>query len=81
MKKIDYVPRNTYVVSAHRVFDALDIISNENNSINYSNEIEMLNILKQSVNLGEEPEVINKHLNDIEAVSYTHLTLPTKRIV
>tara|TARA_B100001540_G_C15658531_1_gene574465 strand:- start:22 stop:750 length:729 start_codon:yes stop_codon:yes gene_type:complete len=75
LKKIDYVPRNTYVVSAHRVFDALDIISNENDSINYSNEIEMLNILKQSVNLGEEPEVINKHLNDIEDMLGTNRVL------
>ena len=66
LKKIDYVPRDTYVVSAHRVFEALDIISNGNDSVNYSNKIEMLNILKQSVNLGEEPEVIKKHLNDIE---------------
>ena len=39
LKKIDYVPRNTYVVRAHRVFDALDIISNENDSINYLNKI------------------------------------------
>ena len=51
LKKIDYVPRDTYVVSAHRVFEALDIISNGNDSVNYSNKI---------------------------AVSYTHLTLPTK---
>ena len=30
------------------------------------NENEMLNILKQSVDLGEDPELINKHLNDLQ---------------
>ena len=75
LKKIDYVPRDTYVVSAHRVFEALDIISNGNDSVNYSNKIEMLNILKQSVNLGEEPEVINKHLNDIKDMLGTNRVL------
>ena len=75
LKKIDYVPRDTYVVSAHRVFEALDIISNGNDSVNYSNKFEMLNILKQSVNLGEEPEVINKHLNDIKDMLGTNRVL------
>lgn len=75
LKKIDYVPRNTYVVRAHRVFDALDIISNENDSINYLNKIEMINILKQSVKLGEESEIINKHLNDIEDMLGTNRVL------
>ena len=30
-KKIDYVPRDTYIVKAHRIFEALDKIANENN--------------------------------------------------
>ena len=35
----------------------------------------MLNILKQSVDLGEDPEVINKHLNGIKDMLGTNRVL------
>jgi len=66
LKKIDYVPKDTYIVKAHRIFDALDKIVNENKPASYSNKSDVINILKEAVELGNNVEVINKHLNDID---------------
>ena len=38
-------------------------------------------ILIGTIKPGETDELIEEHLSELEPVSYTHLTLPTKRIV
>ena len=74
-KKIDYVPRDTYIVKAHRIFEALDKIANENNPAPYLNKREIVNVLKEAVDLGNNIEVINRHKNDIEDMLGTNRIL------
>ena len=56
------MPRDTYIVKAHRIFEALDKIINENKPASYLNKSEIVNVLKEAVNLGNNIEVINLSL-------------------
>ena len=75
LKKIDYVPRDTYIVKAHRIFDALDKIANENEPAPYSDKNEVVKLLKGAVELGNSAEVINKHKDNIDDMLGTNRIL------
>ena len=75
LKKIDYVPRDTYVTSAHRIFEALDIITKNNESAPYYDKFEVINILKNAVQNGDNDMIINKHKNDIQDMLGTNRIL------
>ena len=75
LKKIDYVPRDTYVTSAHRIFEALDIITGNNETAQYSDKLEVISILKNAVHNGDDEVIINKHKNDIEDMLGTNRIL------
>ena len=75
LKKIDYVPRDTYIVKAHRIFDALDKITNENRPAPYSDKNEIVKLLKGAVELGDNSEVIKKHKDNIDDMLGTNRIL------
>ena len=66
MKEINYVPKGTYLVKGHRVFEVLDLIKKENEPTEYTNKREVVDKLKELVSLGENVEYQKRHIENIK---------------
>mgnify|MGYP003954410923 FL=1 len=66
LKEINYVPKGTYLVKSHRLFEVLNLIKNENEPTEYSNKREVVNKLKELVSLGENVEYQKQHIENIK---------------
>ena len=66
LKEINYVPKGTYLVKSHRVFEVLNLIKNENEPTQYTNKREVVNKLKELVSLGENVEYQKQHIENIK---------------
>ncbi len=66
LKEINYVPKGTYLVKSHRVFEVLNLIKTENAPTNYTNKREVVDTLKALVSLGENAEIQKKHIENIK---------------
>ena len=66
LKEINYVPKGTYLVKGHRVFEVLDLIKNENEPTEYTNKREVVDKLKELVSLGENIEYQKQHIENIK---------------
>ena len=66
LKEINYVPKGTYLVKGHRVFEVLDLIKNENEPTEYTNKREVVNKLKELVSFGENIEYQKQHVENIK---------------
>ena len=66
LKEINYVPKGTYLVKGHRVFEVLDLIKNENEPTEYTNKREVVDKLKELVSLGEKVEYQKQHIENIK---------------
>tara|TARA_B100001175_G_scaffold126790_1_gene107885 strand:+ start:552 stop:1298 length:747 start_codon:yes stop_codon:yes gene_type:complete len=66
LKEINYVPKGTYLVKSHRVFEVLDLIKNENEPTEYTNKREVVDKLKELVSLGENVEYQKEHIENIK---------------
>ena len=66
LKEINYVPKGTYLVKGHRVFEVLDLIKNENEPTEYTNKREVVDKLKELVSLGENVEYQKRHIENIK---------------
>jgi hypothetical protein len=66
LKEINYVPKGTYLVKGHRVFEVLDLIKNENEPTEYTDKREVVNKLKELVLLGDNVEYQKQHIENIK---------------
>ena len=66
LKEINYVPKGTYLVKSHRVFEVLNLIKNENQPTEYTNKREVVDKLKELVSLGENVEYQKQHIENIK---------------
>jgi hypothetical protein len=66
LKEINYVPKGTYLVKAHRIFEVLNLIKNENEPTEYTNKREVVDTLKKLVLLGENIEYQEQHIKNIK---------------
>ena len=66
LKEINYVPKGTYLVKGHRVFEVLDLIKKENEPTEYSDKREVVNKLKELVSLGENTDYQKQHIENIK---------------
>jgi hypothetical protein len=66
LKEINYVPKGTYLVKSHRVFEVLNLIKNENEPTHYTNKREVVDKLKELVSLGENVEYQKQHIENIK---------------
>ena len=66
LKEINYVPKGTYLVKSHRVFEVLHLIKFENEPTRYSNKREVVDKLKELVSLGENVEYQKQHIENIK---------------
>ena len=65
LKEINYVPKGTFLVKPHRIFDVLKRIKKNNEAAPYSDKIEVLRILKQAVKNGGNLINQEKHVENI----------------
>ena len=68
LKEINYVPKGTYLVKSHRVFEVLHLIKFENEPTRYSNKREVVDKLKELVSLGENVEYQKQHIENIKGM-------------
>ena len=66
LKEINYVPKGTYLVKSHRVFEVLNLIKNENEPTHYTNKREVVDKLKDLVSLGENTDYQKQHIENIK---------------
>jgi len=66
LKEINYVPKGTYLVKSHRVFEVLNLIKKENEPTQYTNKREVVDKLKELVSLGENVEYQKQHIENIK---------------
>ena len=66
LKEINYVPKGTYLVKSHRVFEVLNLIKNENEPTHYTNKREVVDKLKELVSLGQNVEYQKQHIENIK---------------
>ena len=66
LKEIDYVPKGTYLVKSHRVFEVLDAIKTENEPAEYKNKREIVDTLNTLVQLGENEYYQKQHIDNIK---------------
>ena len=66
LKEINYVPKGTYLVKSHRVFEVLNLIKTENEPTHYTNKREVVDTLKQLVSLGENTDYQKQHIENIK---------------
>ena len=69
LKEINYVPKGTYLVKAHRIFEVLNLIKNENEPTEYTNKREVVDTLKDLVLLGENIDYQNQHIKNIKNIT------------
>jgi|TARA_B110000285_G_scaffold210200_1_gene251862 hypothetical protein len=66
LKEINYVPKGTYLVKSHRIFEVLNLIKIENEPTSYINKREIVDTLKQLVSLGENIDYQKQHIEKIK---------------
>ena len=65
LKEINYVPKGTYLVKSHRVFEVLNLIKDEDYA-KYTNKREVVDKLKELVSFGENVEYQKRHIENIK---------------
>lgn len=66
LKDVSFVPNGTFLVKAHRVFEVMNIILENNEPAHYTNKIEVVRVLKEAVKNGESMETQIQHIENIE---------------
>jgi len=64
-KDVQFIPKNTYLVKAHRIHDSLERIKRENTPANYSNKKEVLDTLNSLSSLGKDIQKQNQHIANL----------------
>ena len=65
LKEINYVPKGTFLVKSHRIFEVLKHIKQNNEAAPYTDKKEVVRILQQAVNNGENINNQKRHVEDI----------------
>ncbi|MDE6481621.1 MAG: NERD domain-containing protein [Alphaproteobacteria bacterium] len=66
LRDISIVPHNTYVTTASRVLDVVDTIIEENQLANYTDKREIVRILKNAVDNGNNENIAGKHAKQVQ---------------
>lgn len=65
LKEINFVPEGTFLVKSARIFEVLKLIRKNNEPAPYTNKKEIVRILEQAVNNGENVINQEKHVENI----------------
>ena len=66
LKEINYVPKGTYLVRAHRIIEVLKLIRKNNEAAPYMDKREIVNLLSQAVKNGENVNNQKLHVENIK---------------
>jgi hypothetical protein len=65
LRDVSFIPQGTYLAYPERVIDVIKTIMKNNKPINYSNKSEIIRVLKEAVQKGENKEIQNKHIINV----------------
>jgi polyhydroxyalkanoate synthesis regulator phasin len=65
LKDVSFIPQGTFLTYSERVMDVINTILNKNEPANYSDKYEIINVLKEAVQNGENIEIQNKHIKNV----------------
>lgn len=68
LKEINYIPKDTYIIYPSQVSNTINFILENNHPANFTNKREVVNILKEGVNNGNNPEILTKHIQYINHI-------------
>lgn len=66
LKDITFVPEGTYIVKAERLIEVMQIITDTNTPAPYTNKNDVVRVLKQAVQNGDNLEVQRQHVKNIK---------------
>ncbi len=72
LKDISFVPNGTCIVKANSVSKAIKIILNENESAPYTDKLEIIRVMKEAVENGENEEIQIQHIENIKNMLGKH---------
>jgi hypothetical protein len=65
LRDVSFIPQGTYLAYPERVIDVIKTIMDKNKSVNYSDKSEIIRVLKEAVQKGENKEIQNKHIRNV----------------
>lgn len=68
LKDINYVPKGTFIVKPHRIFEVLDLIMNNYEEAKYTDKEEIKNLLNSAVDIGNDNQIKEKHTSNIREI-------------
>lgn len=66
LKEINFVPEGTYLVKPHRIFEVLRVIKSNNEAAPYTDKHEVVRVLQQAVQNGENINYQKRHIENIK---------------
>lgn len=69
LKKLTSIPEDIFISYPDKVSDIINSILENNPTANYTNKREVVNILKEASDNGNNPEIINQHIQNINRIS------------
>lgn len=66
LKDINFVPNGTFLVKSGRVLEVMNNIMSNNESAQYTNKIEVVKVLSEAVQNGENKNIQIKHIENIK---------------
>jgi hypothetical protein len=65
LKDVSFIPHGTYLTYPARVLDAINVILNNSEITNYTDEFEIIRVLKETVQNGENKETQIRHIKNV----------------
>jgi len=65
LRDVSFIPQGTFLAFPQRVIDVIKIIINKNELVNYSDKSEIIKVLKEAVEKGENIKTQNKHIENV----------------
>jgi len=65
LRDVSFIPQGTFLAYPERVIDVMKTIMNKNELANYSDKSEIIRVLKEAVQNGENRETQNKHIENV----------------
>lgn len=72
LKDISFVPNGTFIVKSERVLEVMNIISSNNESARYTDKYEVVRVLREAVQNGENIETQAQHIDNIKDILGKH---------
>jgi hypothetical protein len=65
LRDVSNIPRGTNITFPRQVLDAVNVILNDNENASYTDKYEVINVLKEAVQNGENTEIRDEHIRNV----------------